>query len=373
MKAAELPGLNILRVLASLYMVMYHLHPAFLPQPVQNFFSNGSSATSLFFILSGFLLTHLYLHQSMDHKNQLRFVYRRLARIIPANFIGLLFLIGIHQTLGHHISNWPTLIRCLLLVQAWTVGESYAMNVPAWSMSCLVFFYLIFPVLLPQIKRVGISKLQTILLLTWLVSTFGIQFLIQYPGAFDSAQWVQYLHNSPLPRSGEFILGIGTAALIHKKGLLPAWLPNSVVGLVLVSMLFLPNYGMPVDNGLFAPIIIMIVLAFTRPTPFLKHIGNLKVVKLMSSASICVYLLHMTFIQYFNYIVLPYWHLEWNAGLMVLFLANLVGAAVIVDHVLCRPATRWLVHPTFPAITIPVLRFRRPLPRSTEQAQSATA
>lgn len=373
MKAAELPGLNILRVLASLYMVMYHLHPAFLPQPVQNFFSNGSSDTSLFFILSGFLLAHLYLHQPMEQRTQLRFVYRRLARIVPANLIGLLFLIGIHQALGHHISNWPTLVRCLLLIQAWTVGESYAMNVPAWSMSCLMFFYLIFPVLLPQIKRLGGSKLQATMLLTWLISAFGIQILVRYPGAFDSAQWVQYLHNSPLPRSGEFTLGMGTAVLVYKKGLLPAWVLNTSLGLVFFSMFFLPGYEVTINNGLFAPVIIMVVLAFSRPALFLKRVGNSRVMKLVSSASICVYLLHMTFIQYFNYVLLHHWHLEWNAGLVMLFLATVVGAAVFVDHVLCRPVTRWLIHPTFPIIPVPALRFRRPLAHPIEQVQAVTA
>ena len=372
MKAAELPGLNVLRVLASLYMVMFHLHPAFLAGPIQNFFSNGSSDTSLFFILSGFLLSHLYLHQPMEHQTQLRFVYRRLARIIPANLSGLLFLIGVHLALGHHIRDWSTLIKCMLLIQAWTVGESYAMNIPAWSMSCLMFFYLIFPVLLLRIKRVNSSKLQIMLLLTWLVSAFGIHVLIRYPGTFDSAQWAQYLHNSPLPRSGEFILGMGTAVLVHKKGLFSVWILNMSTGLIFISMFFLQGYDTN-NNGLFAPVIIMIILTFSAPDKFLTRIGNSIVVKAISSASICIYLLHMTFIQYFNFVVLPHWHLEWNAGLVILFLVIIVLSALVVDRWLCLPVTRWLVRPTFPVFTVPTLRFRRPLAPAVKQAQAASA
>ena len=139
MSATQLPGLNLLRVLASLYMVMFHLHPSFLPGPVAVFFSRGASDSSLFFILSGFLLAHLYAGKTMDDPAQKRFVWRRAARIFPANVVGLLFLLGTQALTGQVSVNWGTLTECLLLVQTWVVGNEHAMNIPAWSMSCLLF------------------------------------------------------------------------------------------------------------------------------------------------------------------------------------------------------------------------------------------
>ena len=349
MRTIQLPGLNLLRVLASLYMVMFHLHPSFLPGPVAVFFSRGASDTSLFFILSGFLLAHLYSGKKMDDPAQKRFVWRRAARIFPANVVGLLFLLGVQALLGNTAVNWNTLSECLLLVQTWVVGNEHALNIPAWSMSCLLFFYLIFPIVLPRLERLKTEVLQATLLGLWVVGAVLLPELARWPGGLDPSDWVQHLHTSPLLRSAEFVLGMGVAVLVARRGRPPVWWFWCAVPVILGLLLLAPGETTPVNNGLFAPFTVTLLLAFVNPGPLLDRLGNSGPVRTLASASICIFLLHMTWINLFNSWVIPHWHLEWNLWTLGLFLTLVLTSSVLVDRFICQPLSRLLTRrPVFP-------------------------
>ena len=348
MSAIQLPGLNLLRVLASLYMVMFHLHPSFLPGPVAVFFSRGSSDTSLFFILSGFLLAHLYAGKTMDDPAQKRFVWRRAARIFPANVVGLLFLLGTQALTGHVSVNWGTLTECLLLVQTWVVGDAHIMNIPAWSMSCLLFFYLIFPVVLPRLERLKTTTLQVVLLGLWVLGAVALPELARWSWGFDPSDWTQHLHTSPLLRSAEFVLGMGVAVLVARRGKPPVWWFRLAVPLILALMVFAPGETMAVNNGLFAPITVMLLLTFVNPGPLLERLGNSGPVRTLASACICIFLLHMTWIMFFNSWVMPRLHLEWNLWTLGLYLTLVLASAVLVDRCVCQPLSRMLTRPPLP-------------------------
>lgn len=342
MKAQQLPGLNILRVLASLYMVMYHVHPAFLPVPLQNFFSDGASDTSLFFILSGFLLAHLYAGKVLDGPGQRHFVWRRAVRIFPANALGLLFLLSVQLAFGNSFSDWGTLARCLALVQTWTVGSAYALNVPAWSMSCLFFFYLLFPVLLPALRKVNTGALQVLLLLVWICSAFVVPLLSRWPGVFQADSWMQYLHNSPFPRSLEFVLGMGMAVLVARRGRPSVWWFRLAVPAIFGAMLTASGETVRIDNGLLAPLSVCLLLSFANPGPLAERLGRSRAVQVLSSASICIFLLHMTWAQIFTAWALPAWHLAWNVPTLALYLGVVIGSSVLLDHWVCQPVSRLL-------------------------------
>ncbi|WP_424949315.1 acyltransferase family protein [Deinococcus sp.] len=342
MKATELPGLNVLRVFAALYMVMFHLHPSFLPEPVAVFFSRGTSDTSLFFLLSGFLLAHLYAGRRMDEAGQRRFVWRRVARIFPANLIGLVFLLVAQSLLGHGGADWKTLTECLFLVQTWVVGSEHALNIPAWSMSCLLFFYLIFPVVLPRLERLKSETLQVAMLALWILSAVVLPELARWPGGLDPSAWVQHLHTSPLLRSTEFMLGMGMAVLVSRRAAPPVWWFGLVVPLTLGLLFFAPGETMAINNGLFAPLTVSLLLAFVNPGPLVARLGASRPMRSLASASICIFLLHMTWIQVFNSWLLPKLNLEWNIGTLALFIAVLLGSAVAVDGWVCQPVSRLL-------------------------------
>jgi len=118
----------------------------------------------LFFILSGFILSHNYLRQfeRVSLRDYRRFLEARLARVYPVHLATLLFLTVVAVFAAHadkplngshyNLSNW---IANVTLIQTWPgFSNSLSWNYPAWSVSAEWFAYLLFPVLAPSIVRV---------------------------------------------------------------------------------------------------------------------------------------------------------------------------------------------------------------------------
>lgn len=94
------PGLNGLRFLAALLVVMHHsetiLRKYGLPHwDALGLFRNGGTAVTFFFVLSGFLITYILLREDREtgHVHVGRFYLKRVLRIWPLYF--LLVLIGL--------------------------------------------------------------------------------------------------------------------------------------------------------------------------------------------------------------------------------------------------------------------------------------
>ena len=87
-------------------------------QVITKIFSKGNYGVSLFFVLSGFLITYLLLHEAKVNKqiNVFGFFMRRLLRIWPLYFliVGFGFLIYPHFIGGVHTSNSPVMYSLFL-------------------------------------------------------------------------------------------------------------------------------------------------------------------------------------------------------------------------------------------------------------------
>ncbi len=149
----NLRSLTSLRFFAALWVVIYHYWPNLQPtRPV--FVDKGVLGVDLFFILSGFILSHVYLDKVRGHSFDYgAFLWARLARIYPlhialiAGLIALLTglsLIGLHA--GAQVLIWSSLPAQLTLTQAWGLGTQGGWNYPSWSISAEGFAYLVFPV-----------------------------------------------------------------------------------------------------------------------------------------------------------------------------------------------------------------------------------
>lgn len=171
----ELPGLTPLRGLAALWVVFYHYSAGYLPrlntQDFSHIIPKGYLAVDLFFLLSGFVLAHVY-GGALERGRPCRFlpfIRARLARVYPLHlcvllmFVGLALAIGLagHQP-GHPLAPIPltgqrsvlAFVANLFLLQGVHAG-SLSWNYPAWSISTEFFAYLAFPLLLPLVWRAG--------------------------------------------------------------------------------------------------------------------------------------------------------------------------------------------------------------------------
>jgi peptidoglycan/LPS O-acetylase OafA/YrhL len=173
------PGLNGLRFLAAISVVIGHTHEikSWLGIPAQEHFIllrfvlRGHDAVTLFFVLSGFLITYLLLAelQKTDTIHVRKFYARRLLRIWPLYFwlvfLGFVALplferavgfdgyqslnnVTLHQYISKLIAYIIFLPHLSALSGGFVTGISHL-----WSIGVEEYFYLMWPVLVKGFKR----------------------------------------------------------------------------------------------------------------------------------------------------------------------------------------------------------------------------
>lgn len=154
---ANLPGLTSVRFVLALGVVFFHYQ---LQWPWDAMSSTGlldraRLGVDVFFILSGFVLTHAYREAIESGRlNYRRFIVARVARIYPAHVAVLLFalvMVGSAILVGADFDTGlydpAGLLPTFLLIHAWYPEEFAAKwNGPSWSLSAEWFAYLVFPV-----------------------------------------------------------------------------------------------------------------------------------------------------------------------------------------------------------------------------------
>ena len=163
-----LPALTGIRFFAIFHIFMFHLVALYggekqpgmenmlvgfkdVPQILVVFASNGWLSTSLFFLLSGFILAYLYWGEDgYLVTTRRRFWLLRMARIYPIHLIVmtllLLMLVPWHFGQGMPLSTLiPSALATLALVQAWVPPWIPLWSWPTWTISALMFLYLITP------------------------------------------------------------------------------------------------------------------------------------------------------------------------------------------------------------------------------------
>jgi len=176
---AELTGI---RGLAALHVYFMHYYGVFCdysdsaqkvtdygpdtPPLTPFFIGNSQNSVTLFFVLSGFVLTLIYAGGFRNKGDISTYYVKRLARIGPIYWFSLLVFLPFVFTsywwgdflaiFGGENHKVAALILTPIGVQSWSpvnvVWQQW--NPPAWSVSCEMFFYLVFPFL---VHRAGLA------------------------------------------------------------------------------------------------------------------------------------------------------------------------------------------------------------------------
>ncbi|MBW8882454.1 MAG: acyltransferase, partial [Asticcacaulis sp.] len=135
-----------------MWVVSFHFWPN-IGKAMPAVIAKGYLGVELFFVLSGFILSHVYLEAFRTGRFSYRdFLWARLARIYPLHLaitagLGLLILAlavaGVHA--GDKLVVWSSLPAQLTLTQAWGLAPHGGWNHPSWSISAEWFAYLTFP------------------------------------------------------------------------------------------------------------------------------------------------------------------------------------------------------------------------------------
>lgn len=207
--SAHLRSLTSLRFAAAILVVVFHLS---LVAPglggIGRLAAAGYVGVTFFFVLSGFVLTYSW---DIDATTS-RFYRRRFARIYPVH----LLFIALAIVPWGAAPNWGTLPTNLLLLQAWSPDDAVVRSFSgvSWSLSCELFFYAVFPLLVRVMWRwvrrplvVGAASIA-------LALAIGVGMQRHDP------EWGTWLFHLPAFRMVEFVAG-SLAAMAMTRGWVP--------------------------------------------------------------------------------------------------------------------------------------------------------
>ncbi|RKQ97080.1 peptidoglycan/LPS O-acetylase OafA/YrhL [Kushneria sinocarnis] len=244
-------GLEWLRFLLGFYIVLFHtLHNYPSISSWSHYLTDvGFFATSAFFVLSGFLLTHVYLDGDQRMREPAHhFWIKRFANLYPIHVGSFLLAMAVSTLVGylaitaedagtslrfvmfdvnndmgqlnpgslkHLMDNGEVALNVglnVLMLHAWN-PYYLTFNPPSWSISALFFFYLLFPVLAPRLRRVRHTRLAlTATNLIYLIPPLIVIATTQY-GMPETG----ILHRNPIIRLPEFVAGILLCAFYAKR------------------------------------------------------------------------------------------------------------------------------------------------------------
>ncbi len=151
----RIPTLDGWRGIAILLVLLTHLQVGFRNRPIGSYswLNLGSHGVTIFFVLSGYLITTLLLR---EERIDLRHFYvRRFFRLMPCAWTYLLFLVLITHLTGLHLIG-KDLISCLVFLRNYippVENNSNALTLHFWSLSIEEQFYLVWPPILAYFGR----------------------------------------------------------------------------------------------------------------------------------------------------------------------------------------------------------------------------
>ncbi|WP_287106205.1 acyltransferase [Brevundimonas sp.] len=150
---ADLRPLTALRFAAALWVAVYTFWPNLAGAPQTAVVAKGYLGVELFFVLSGFILSHVYLQAAGEKRFSYRgFLWARIARVYPLHLATLIGVGGLAaaaliagMSVDANVLSWSSLPANLLMLHAWGLAPVAGWNHPSWSISAEWFAYLCFP------------------------------------------------------------------------------------------------------------------------------------------------------------------------------------------------------------------------------------
>lgn len=186
------------------------------------FLKLGAWGVSVFFILSGFLMTYSYYGKkrivSVSLTENILFAWNKIKHLYPLHIITMFAMIVFMFTGEGTISIMQAIVRILLnvlLLQCWVPIQS-DINGVSWYLCVTVFLYFLFPYILRNMERkYSISKARWMLVILFLIQIGvggGIGSHIQKFNSMESV-WIQpnltrwFVYFFPPVRALDFAIG----------------------------------------------------------------------------------------------------------------------------------------------------------------------
>ncbi len=346
----SLPALTSVRFVLAAGVAFFHYHLVWPldDMAVTHLLERARLGVDVFFILSGFILTHVYHRRaSRGRYSHGRFLLARIARVYPMHLAALalfvaMVLAGQASGAGFRTTYaWSDLAAAVALVQAWSPDPNpNPWNGPSWSLSAEWFAYLLYP----AFAWAGLRLRSRPTLLLLLAGALFVGLDAIYAAAYGTIlpraeEGLGILRIVPEFLYGVALYRLGERAIVSRRG--------SVAFASVSAVVFLSLMHFGVDDRLIVlaagPLVLSLALLSKREA---DGAFSRSWMLLAGEASYALYLLHMPLLIAWRYAAsmvagravtspLPV------AEALVLFVMTTVAA--LVAHILWeRPARDWI-------------------------------
>jgi peptidoglycan/LPS O-acetylase OafA/YrhL len=279
---------------------------------------------SLFFTLSGFILTYVYdpgpENRPLDKRD---FFIARVARIYPLYFLALIITFPIFYLI--HVQNLPVYksvamgLSTIFLVQSWWPSASIVWNPPGWSLSTEAFFYVTFPFFVRCFHNWKRWQLLAMVPLLWLLSmivplwyhwtlpdgTMAIDWALETRA--DSVTWFKFVKHFPVIRLPEFVVGIVLGKLYlldlkegtHDRKVYGAMLSvGSMLAIIAIMLMSESIYYLMLHNGFTSPLFFILLYGLALGGGPLAELFARPRGVLLGDSTYAMYILHTAVIAY---------------------------------------------------------------------------
>jgi peptidoglycan/LPS O-acetylase OafA/YrhL len=258
------------------------------------FFRGGSVGVSFFFILSGFILSYSYQKKMLQHEiTKKQFWLARVARIYPLYLLTSLLSLPQYKAQILSVTYGIKFLANIFLVQTFSPNLLY-LNMPGWSISAEMFFYLLFPFIISFLFRNNNKTLMYGLMLLLPVVIIVLNNTV--PAHFR--HFLFYI--SPVIRVTDFFLGICLYQIYKRIDLsklspaMASFLEIAALGLFAVFYMYENNIGQVYRYSAYYWLpMCFIILIFTNPVGIVSQFISRRFFVYLGELSFGFYLFHV--------------------------------------------------------------------------------
>src|SRR5579863_195219 len=366
-KSGYLSNLTPLRGMAAILVAVFHFEMAigrFVPAGTTMFFEKSYLMVDLFFVLSGFIMLHVYgrAFDGVLSRGQLRhFFVARFARTYPLHLFSLLLLVVIVR----YLTNWGNppivleqpreILPNVFMLQAFGVCHIYNWNIPSWSISAEWGAYLLFPFLAVWISRQ--RRLASILLSLGVAAAWcSIMYVLPRKNPLNPAIPVPHNLNTTFDYGWlRGIAGFSAGMIMYQLYRLSG--AGRVIGRdaasVLILLLVAAGLHFAINDAWVVVLFAALVLNFALNEGVLHRICNNRVLQYLGDISYSIYLMQIFLQEPFEHGVrlpgvtgnargkfyIDFWP---GLGYCLIYLVLLVGIATVTYYGIERPCRKWI-------------------------------
>jgi peptidoglycan/LPS O-acetylase OafA/YrhL len=304
-KKPQLPALTGIRTLLAFNIVLFHFTPPHLG-PFRPLVENGFIFVNVFFLISGFVLTYNYFDRGAALIKR-DFWMARFSRLYPVYLLVLILslkMLQLEWQARPHGEFFAGLILSPLLLQGMSPTLATFWNTVAWTLSCEISFYALFPWLIRARWPHRANHLLLLLLGLWIINLLPTTlYVLTNPDhltepvtRYTSTTLVRFLKYTPLPYAATFLAGMTLARLqVTLKISDRRRMAVAVAALVALGCFFAfaaPHVPYLIKHGglLMLPFAALVFgLSGTNP---LASVFAWRPLLLVGESSYCLYLLH---------------------------------------------------------------------------------